>query len=110
MGTTMPLPLPPTLVKRVAGEAPADVNPVDMDELSLEHAKELAGAIVAATLKGTPLKAIADKGQVSRWCAGENPNLAKLIASTERRKAMAKALLRSCGVRVRLVMEMEETA
>lgn len=114
MPQTMPLPLPPTLVKRVDGvsyQGEGDVNAVDTGELSLETAKELAGQIVAATVEGAPLKAVGDKGQVSRWKQGENPNFARLIASSDRRKAMAKALLKTCkGVRLREVYEIEEIA
>jgi hypothetical protein len=87
MSRSMQLPLPPTLVKRVADTPETDVNAVDT---------HLAGQIVAATIGDEPLKVFGDKGQVSRWKSGENPNLAKLIATTERRKRMAKALLQSC--------------
>lgn len=109
MGSTLPGLIGLAPRKRIANPEPVDLNAVEM---SLEQARILAGQIVTAAMGGTPLKTIADKGQVSRWCAGaENPNLAKLIASAERRKAMAKALLRSCrGVRVREVIEIEEGA
>lgn len=109
MSPSVQLNLPPLPVNRVATEAKADVNQVDTDELPLDRARELGGQIVTKTLDGTPLKAVADKGQVSRWKAGENPNFAKLISSEGRRKAMAKALLKSCkGVRLREVYEIEE--
>lgn len=114
MSRSIQLHLPPTLVKRVAGVSPeseAPINDVDTRELSLADAKELAGQIVAATVDGEPLKAVGDKGQVSRWKQGENPNFARLIASADRRKAMARALLKSCkGVRLREVFEIEEVA
>ena len=114
MPQSLHLPLPPTLVKRVEKALPVSegpINEVDNRELSLAEAKELAGAIVAATVDGEPLKAVGDKGQVSRWKQGENPNFARLIASTERRKAMARALLKTCkGVRLREVFEIEEIA
>jgi len=95
--------------KRVAVRSEADLNRVEM---SLADAQALAGQIVRAAIGGEPHKVIADKGQVSRWCAGqENPNPAKLIASADRRKAMARALLKSClGVKLREVFEIEEVA
>lgn len=106
--------LPPALVKRADKGSPHTASVIsesDNRELSLADAKELAGQIVAATVDGQPLKAVADSGQVARWKQGENPNLARLIASQERRKAMARALLKSCtGVRLREVFEIEEIA
>ena len=96
MPSSVQLSLGPLQVKRVAASPVEDVNAVDTGELPLEIARELAGQIVAATVEGDPLKAVGDKGQVSRWKTGENPNLARLIASEARRKRMAKALIESC--------------
>ena len=110
--SSVQLNLPPAPLQRVERHGEAVLHKVENDDLPLEKAKELAGEIVRAVLKDTDAtaKEFGDKSQVGRWARGlENPNLAKLIASTERRKAMARALLKSCGgVKRREVWEIEE--
>lgn len=91
--------LPALLVKAVDRLDEPAVNEVDTGELSMELAQKLAGELVCAVLHETqmPMKALGDKGLVSRWASGEqNPNLAKLIQRQDARKSMAKALLKSC--------------
>jgi hypothetical protein len=118
----MQRPLPPMPLKSVDGgqrSSERPLNPVETRDfsrdLTLDEARALVGKVVADVIGDTraALKEFGDKGAVSRWKDGkENPNLARLIASVDARKAMAKALLRSCGecVRERTVFEIEETA
>jgi hypothetical protein len=91
-------PLPPMLVQRLDSEGESHIQKVDTRDLSLEKARGLAADIVSAVIteSGAPLKAYGDPSQVKRWTQGENPNLARLLQKTEGRKAMAKALLKSC--------------
>lgn len=119
MTTMMQRNLPPMPLKRVESGSEAVLNPVESHEsareLTLDAAKALVGRVVSDVIRETDaaLKEFGDKGAVSRWCQGkENPNLARLIQSTEARKAMAKSLLRSCGecVKERTVFEIEESA
>ncbi len=90
-------PLPPMLVQRLDGIGDSPSQKVD-NALSIEQARGLAADIVAAVIaeSGESLKAFGDPSQVKRWTQGENPNLARLIQHTVGRKAMAKALLKSC--------------
>lgn len=108
------LSLPPMPLQKVDASQPPHIHQVDAGDLTLDHAKVLAGQIVSTVLHDTdsPLKEFGDKSQVGRWTRGEeNPILARLIQRRDARKAMAKALLRSCdGVRERTVFEFEESA
>lgn len=96
MATTMRLPLPPVLVKRVATQPEPHVN--DVDNLTLEEAKAAIGRVVAAAIAGAALKEFGDKGQVSRWCQGENPNLAKLWQRPDVRRRLVLALAEESGL------------
>jgi hypothetical protein len=97
MARSVQQPLPPMLVQRLDERSEGRIQKVD-NALSLEQARGLAADIVAAVIaeSGESLKAFGDPSQVKRWTQGENPNLARLIQKTDGRKAMAKALLKSC--------------
>lgn len=113
MPPSVQLSLGPLQVKRVDGvssEREGEVNEVDRPAVDADL-RALSAEIVTATVGDEPLKAVADKGQVSRWKQGDNPTFTRLIASEDRRKRMARALLKSCrGVRLREVFEIEEIA
>ena len=97
MSRSMQLNLPPALVKGVADEGSGQVNKVDMP---MDQAQKAIGRAVgkAITRSGSALKEFGDKGQVSRWCQGENPNLAKLWQREDVRRQFVLALAEESGL------------
>lgn len=95
--TSLQLNLPPTLVKEVANVPRAEVNDVDMP---LEQAREAIGRAVEKAIRrsGAALKELGDKGQVSRWCSGENPNIARLWQRSDVRREWVLALAEESGL------------
>jgi hypothetical protein len=69
------LSLGPLEVKRVDSAPVAQVNEVDLEQAQAAIGRAVLKAITRA---GLPLKTFGDKALVSRWCQGQNPNLAKL--------------------------------
>jgi hypothetical protein len=96
MATSVQLNLPPLPVNRVADEPVSRVNEVD---LALDQAQLAVGRAVqkAITRSGAGLKEFGDKGQVSRWCQGENPNVARLFQRRDTRREFIKALAEESG-------------
>ena len=113
MPRSLQLNLPPAQLKRVDGparERGAQVNHVDLADI--EHARAAIGRAVAKALmrSGSPLKRFGDKGQVSRWTQGENPNLAKLWLCASTRREFVLALAEESGMSVEVTVRAERIA
>ena len=97
--------LPPMPVNRVAAGPGGDVHKVDMP---IEAAKQAVGRAVqkAITRSGAALKEFGDKAQVSRWCQGENPNVARLFQHEDARRQFVLALAEESGMTVEVTVRM----
>lgn len=70
-------------------------------EMPLDEARAAVGRVVRRVIKRTDsvLKHFGDKGQVARWCAGqENPNFATFWQRPETRRELVLAMAEESGL------------